>query len=79
MYVGGGIGTLVGFWDFDIFFDFDKLEKVQRFALRHYLNNWTLSEEELYQLTGWSTLSHRRMRLKLIQLFKFYRKIHNYP
>ena len=58
--------------------DIDKLESVNRFAMRHYVNKWNLSENELFEQTKWSTLAQRRHRLKVIQLYKFYRGYHDY-
>lgn len=70
-------GSMV--WDPILQKDIDELEKTQFYALRLFLNNWTLSYDDALQLSGWKKLADRRKCLKLTQFYKFYHNQHEYP
>ena len=55
------------------------LEKVQRFALRVCLKNWSLDHDQLYQLSNVSPLANRRSNAKLCHLFKIVNDLCDFP
>ena len=55
--------------------DTNKLESVQRFALRMCLKQWDLGYQDLLDLSQFPTLENRRLYLKLCTLYKI---IHGY-
>jgi hypothetical protein len=63
-------------WDPILENDISDLERSQKFAVRLYLNDFTLNYDAALQKAGWSSLSDRRKRLKLCQFYKFYRGLH---
>ena len=62
-------------WDPHIIKDTNKLESVQRFALKMCLKRWDLGYQDLLDLSQLPTLENRRLYLKLCTLYKI---IHGY-
>ena len=50
--------------------DIESLEKVQRFALRVCLKNWTCDRDHLYTQSGVPALAERRSRARLCHMYK---------
>ena len=50
--------------------DIESLEKVQRFALRVCLKNWTCDRDHLYTQSGVLALAERRSRARLYHMYK---------
>jgi hypothetical protein len=61
-------------WDPYIQSDIDKLESVQKFALKLVTHQWDTNYDNLLELTDIPKLSERRSHLKLVQVYKI---IHN--
>lgn len=59
-------------WDPILAKDIVEVERAQKFAIRLFLNDWTLSYADALVWAGWSSLLNRRKRQKLMLLFKFY-------
>lgn len=59
--------------------DIESLEKVQRFALRVCLKNWTASHEQLYSQSNVPPLSVRRSNASLCHLYKLVNDLIDYP
>ena len=62
-------------WDPHFIKDTNKLESVQRFALKMCLKQWDLGYQDLLDLSQFPTLENRRLYLKLCTLYKI---IHGY-
>ena len=62
-------------WDPHFIKDTNKLESVQRFALKMCLKQWDLGCQDLLDLSEFPTLENRRLYLKLCTLYKI---IHSY-
>ena len=62
-------------WDPHFIKDTNKLESVQRFALKMCLKRWDLGYQDLLDLSQLPTLENRRLYLKLCTLYKI---IHGY-
>ena len=62
-------------WDPHFIKDSNKLESVQRFALKMCLKQWDLGYQDLLDLSQFPTLENRRLYLKLCTLYKI---IHGY-
>ena len=61
-------------WDHYIQSMVDKLEAIQKFALKLVTHQWNVNYDELLELTGIPRLSVRRQHLKLAEAYKI---IHN--
>ena len=57
-------------WDPHFIQDSNKLESVQRFALKMCLKQWDLGYQDLLDLSQFPTLENRRLYLKLCTLYK---------
>lgn len=66
-------------WDPHLAKDVEALEKVQRFALRMCLKNWSLDHDQLYQRSQVPHLSLRRSNAKLVHLFKIVNDLCDFP
>jgi hypothetical protein len=66
-------------WDPVLKGDIAELERCQLYAMRLYLNDFTVSYNDALIRTGWSSLYDRRKRSKLCQFYKFYRNLHDCP
>ena len=62
-------------WDPHFIKDTNKLESVQKFALKMCLKQWDLGYQDLLDLSQFPTLENRRLYLKLCTLYKI---IHSY-
>ena len=59
--------------------DMDKLEAVQKFALKLVSHRWDASYEELLRLVNVPKLSERRLHLKLAQVYKIIHGLCYFP
>ena len=66
-------------WDPHLVKDVEALEKVQRFALRMCLKNWSLDHDQLYQLSNLPSLAFRRSNAKLCHLFRIVNDLCDFP
>ena len=66
-------------WNPYLVCDIEALEKVQRFALRVCLKNWSASHEQLYDQSNVLPLSARRTKASLCYLFKLVNNMIVYP
>lgn len=66
-------------WNPYLVCDIEALEKVQRFALRVCLKNWSASHEQLYNQSNVPPLSARRTNASLCYLFKLVNNMIVYP
>ena len=66
-------------WDPHLLKDVDSLEKVQRFALRVCLKNWSLDHNQLYLHSKVPPLSVRRSNARLNHLFKIVNDLCDFP
>jgi hypothetical protein len=57
-------------WDPHLSKDIEALEKVQRFALRMCLKNWSLDHAQLYSQSQMPPITLRRSKARLDHLFK---------
>lgn len=58
--------------------DIDELERVQKYALRLILRDFTISYEDALTRTGFVSLYCCRKRLKLCQFYKYYSGMHDF-
>lgn len=65
-------------WDPILKGDIAELERTQFYALRLFLNDFTVSYVDGLERAGWSFLSDRRKRMKLNQFFKYYHGLHDF-
>ena len=63
-------------WDPYLQGDIDKLEAVQRFALKLISQRWNLGYEEMLSIANVPRLDDRRLHLRLAQVFKI---VHGFP
>ena len=66
-------------WDPYIQNDIDKLESVQKFALKLVTHQWNANYDDLLELTDVPRLSERRLHLKLAQVYQIIHKICYFP
>ena len=66
-------------WDPYLQGDADRLEAVQKFALKVISRQWDLSYEQLVSITDIPKLSERRLHLKLAQVFKIVHGLCYFP
>lgn len=66
-------------WDPHLLGDIESLEKVQRFALRVCLKNWSCDRDHLYTQSGIPVLVERRSRARLCHLYKIINHLTSYP
>ena len=66
-------------WDPHTQGSIDALEKVQKFALRMVTKRWDAGCDELNNLVNLPTLQHRRLQLKLCQLYKIIHGLSYFP
>ena len=59
--------------------DINKLESVQKFALKLISHRWDASYEELTRIVNVPMLSKRRLRLKLAQVYKIIHGLRDFP
>ena len=57
-------------WDPHLIKDINKLENVQKFAIKMCLKQWDLGYQDLLDLSQFPTLKNRRLYLKLCTLYK---------
>ena len=66
-------------WDPYLQGDTDRLEAVQKFALKLISRQWNLGYEQLVSITDVPKLSERRLHLKLAQVFKIVHSLCYFP
>lgn len=66
-------------WDPVLARDILDLERVQRFAVRLFLRDFTISYDDALTRAGWLPLIERRKLLKVCQFYKFYHGYHEFP
>ena len=66
-------------WDPHLQGDVDKLEAVQKFALKLISRQWDLGYEEMLSIANIPRLSERRLHLKLAQVFKIVHGLCYFP
>ncbi len=66
-------------WDPHLLKDVEALEKVQRFALRMCLKNWSLDHNQLYQQSNLPPLVNRRSNAKLCHLYRIVNDLCDFP
>ena len=66
-------------WDPHLSKDIEALEKVQRFALRMCLKNWSLDHSQLYSRSMIPPLTLRRSNARLEHLFKIVNNLCDFP
>ena len=66
-------------WDPHLVKNIEKLEKVQRFALRMCLRQWDCGYNDLLDKAGLPTLRNRRMILKQCTAFKIHAGLLLFP
>ena len=66
-------------WDPHLQKDIDKLEKVQKFALRMCTKNWMASYDNLLTCCNIPSLKTRRLYLKLLFLYQLVNELIVYP
>ena len=66
-------------WDPYIQGDIDKLEAVQKFALKLISRRWDLGYEEMLSIANVPRLGERRLHLKLAQVFKIIHGLCYFP
>lgn len=66
-------------WDPVLKKDIDNLERSNFYALRYFLNDWTLSYNDALAKASWKRLYDWRKYLKIMQFYKFYNGLHDYP
>ena len=59
--------------------DVNKLESVQKFALKLVSHRWDAGYEELTRLVNVPMLSERRLHLKLVQVYKILHGLYDFP
>ena len=66
-------------WDPHLQKDIDKLEKVQKFALRMCTKNWMAGYDDLLTCCNIPSLKTRRLYLKLVFLYQLVNDLIVYP
>ena len=71
--------TEMQLWDPYIRSGIDKLESVQKFALKLVSHQWDANYDHLLELTNVPRLSERRLHLKLVQIYNIIHKLCYFP
>ena len=66
-------------WDPYLQKDVQRLENIQKFALKLVSHNWSTSYQDLLSLCDLPTLSNRRLHLKLTQVYKIIYRLCYFP